>query len=95
MAAECGGAMTGRVAGKAVIVFGAGAIGPGLGNGKAAAIVYAREGASVLCVDRSLAAAEETARQAALESEREAARLTMRLTGRLTGTQPPYPSPLT
>lgn len=52
--------MTGRVEGKSVIVFGAGSIGPGLGNGKAAAITYAREGASVLCVDRNLAAAEET-----------------------------------
>jgi NAD(P)-dependent dehydrogenase (short-subunit alcohol dehydrogenase family) len=57
--------MTGRVAGKSVIVFGAGSVGPGLGNGKAAAIVYAREGASVLCVDRSLTAAEETVGEAA------------------------------
>ena len=50
----------GRVAGKRVAVIGAGSIGPGLGNGKAAAIIYAREGARVLCVDCNRAAAEET-----------------------------------
>jgi NAD(P)-dependent dehydrogenase (short-subunit alcohol dehydrogenase family) len=56
--------MTGRVDGKAVIVFGAGSVGPGLGNGKAAAILYAREGASVLCVDRSAEAAAGTVAEA-------------------------------
>ena len=50
----------GRVAGKAVLVTGAGSIGPGWGNGKAAAVLYAREGAKVLCVDNRLEAAEET-----------------------------------
>jgi NAD(P)-dependent dehydrogenase (short-subunit alcohol dehydrogenase family) len=50
-----------RVAGKVAIVAGAGAIGDGWGNGKAAAFVYGKEGASVFCVDRRLAAAEETA----------------------------------
>ena len=50
----------GRVAGKAVLVTGAGSIGPGWGNGKAAAVLYAREGAGVLCVDYRLDAAEET-----------------------------------
>ncbi len=53
--------MTGRVAGKSAAVIGAGSIGPGWGNGKAAAVLYAREGAQVLCVDRDRAAAEETA----------------------------------
>ncbi len=53
-------AQAGRVAGKAVLVTGAGSIGPGWGNGKAAAVLYAREGAKVLCVDRRLDAAEET-----------------------------------
>lgn len=52
--------MTGRVAGKVAIVTGAGSIGPGIGNGKAAAIVYAREGASVMLVDYNLDAALET-----------------------------------
>ncbi len=51
-----------RVRGKAVIVTGAGSIGPGLGNGKASSIVYAREGARVMLVDANLAAAEETQR---------------------------------
>lgn len=45
---------------KVVIVTGAGSVGAGWGNGKAAATLYAREGAKVLAVDRSLKAAEET-----------------------------------
>jgi NAD(P)-dependent dehydrogenase (short-subunit alcohol dehydrogenase family) len=49
-----------RVLGKVAVVTGAGSNGPGIGNGKAAAIVYAREGASVMLVDRRLEAAEET-----------------------------------
>jgi len=49
-----------RVKGKGAIVVGAGSIGPGMGNGKASAILYAREGARVLVVDRNLEAAEET-----------------------------------
>jgi NAD(P)-dependent dehydrogenase (short-subunit alcohol dehydrogenase family) len=45
--------MTHRMAGKAVIVAGAGQIaGETIGNGRACAIRYASEGASVLCVDR-------------------------------------------
>ena len=39
---------------------GAGSRGPGLGNGKAAAILFAREGARILCVDREVERAEET-----------------------------------
>lgn len=49
-----------RVKGKIAIVTGAGSIGPGTGNGKASAILYAREGAMVMLVDRNLKAAEET-----------------------------------
>jgi NAD(P)-dependent dehydrogenase (short-subunit alcohol dehydrogenase family) len=49
-----------RVRGKVIIVTGAGSIGPGVGNGKASAIVYAREGAKVMLVDLNLKAAEET-----------------------------------
>ena len=52
--------MTDRVKGKRTLVIGAGSIGPGLGNGKAAALAYAREGASVLAVDRDACAARET-----------------------------------
>jgi len=50
-----------RLNGKVAIVTGAGSIGPGIGNGKASAIVYAREGARVMAVDINLKAAEETA----------------------------------
>ena len=53
--------MAGRLDAKAAIVTGAGSIGPGWGNGKAAAVAYAREGARVLCADLNIAAAEETA----------------------------------
>jgi NAD(P)-dependent dehydrogenase (short-subunit alcohol dehydrogenase family) len=52
--------MTDRLAGKVAIVMGAGSRGEGIGNGKAAAILFAREGARVLCVDSTVARAEET-----------------------------------
>jgi NAD(P)-dependent dehydrogenase (short-subunit alcohol dehydrogenase family) len=52
--------MAGRLRGKVAIVTGAGSRGPGLGNGKAAAILFAREGARVLCVDQAQSRAEET-----------------------------------
>jgi NAD(P)-dependent dehydrogenase (short-subunit alcohol dehydrogenase family) len=52
---------TGRVEGKVAIVTGAGSTpGPGIGTGKAAAVVLAREGASVLLVDMHPERAEET-----------------------------------
>ena len=47
---------------KVVIVSGAGSSGPGWGNGKAAAALYAREGAKVFAVDFRLEAAQETQR---------------------------------
>lgn len=53
--------MTGKLEGKVAIVTGAGSIGPGWGNGKATAVLFAREGAKVLCTDINLGAAEETA----------------------------------
>ena len=53
--------MAGRLEGKAAVVVGAGQTpGETLGNGRAMAILFAREGARVLCVDRILARAEET-----------------------------------
>lgn len=52
--------MAERVKDKVAIVTGAGSIGPGWGNGKAAAVLYAREGAKVLAVDRNRDAADET-----------------------------------
>jgi NAD(P)-dependent dehydrogenase (short-subunit alcohol dehydrogenase family) len=51
-----------RLKGKVALVVGAGSIGPGWGNGKAAAVAFAREGARVFCADINLAAAEETVR---------------------------------
>ena len=53
--------MPGRLADKVALVVGAGSVGEGWGNGKAAAVLYAREGASVFAVDLRLEAAEETA----------------------------------
>jgi len=49
-----------RVAGKVAIVTGAGSVGDGWGNGKAAAVTYAREGAKVFAVDFRAPAATET-----------------------------------
>ncbi len=53
--------MTGRLQDKIALVVGAGSVGPGWGNGKATAVLFAREGATVVCADRALTAAEETA----------------------------------
>src|ERR1700704_3853892 len=52
--------MTDRLAGKVAIVTGAGSRGEGIGNGKAASILFAREGASVVCADQVASRAEET-----------------------------------
>src|SRR4051794_30078655 len=43
--------MTGRLNGKVAVVTGAGSRGPGIGNGKAASILFAREGAQIICAD--------------------------------------------
>ena len=50
----------GRLEGKVAIVTGAGSSGPGIGTGKAASILFARERASVLLADREAQRAEET-----------------------------------
>jgi NAD(P)-dependent dehydrogenase (short-subunit alcohol dehydrogenase family) len=53
--------MAERLAGKVAIVVGAGQTpGDTIGNGRATAILFAREGARVVAVDRLLASAEET-----------------------------------
>ena len=49
-----------RLAGKVAIVTGAGSSGPGIGNGKATSVLFAREGAKVLLVDALVGRAEET-----------------------------------
>jgi NAD(P)-dependent dehydrogenase (short-subunit alcohol dehydrogenase family) len=56
-----------RLKDRVALVFGAGSSGPGWGNGKAAAVNYAREGALVVAVDQFTRAAEETAEIIALE----------------------------
>jgi NAD(P)-dependent dehydrogenase (short-subunit alcohol dehydrogenase family) len=51
--------MVGRLHEKVALV-GAGSVGPGWGNGKAAAVLFARVGAKVLCADVNEDAANET-----------------------------------
>lgn len=51
-----------RLENKVAVVIGAGqGPGEGMGNGRATAILFAREGARVVCVDKNLSSAEETA----------------------------------
>ena len=50
-----------RLEGKVILVFGAGSVGEGWGNGKAASVAYAREGATVIAIDREKSAADATA----------------------------------
>src|SRR5690242_16154217 len=50
------------LAGKVAIVTGSGSIGPGWGNGKATAVLLARQGATVVGVDIDAAAAADTHR---------------------------------
>jgi len=50
----------GRLAGKVAIVTGAGSRAPGIGNGRATAILFAREGARVVLVDRVAEWADQT-----------------------------------
>jgi len=49
-----------RLKDKVAPVVGAGSIGPGWGNGKATAVLFAREGAKVFAVDINLSAVEES-----------------------------------
>lgn len=52
--------MGNRLKNKVAVVTGAGSIGPGWGNGKATAVLFAREGAKVFAADINLEAADET-----------------------------------
>src|SRR5438128_2249278 len=60
--------MAGRLDGKRAVVVGGGQTpGATIGNGRATSILFAREGATVLVVDRDLESAKDT--QAVIESE--------------------------
>ncbi len=59
--------MADRFRDKVALVLGAGSVGPGFGNGKATATLFAREGAHVFGVDQSAEAVAETGR--IIESE--------------------------
>jgi NAD(P)-dependent dehydrogenase (short-subunit alcohol dehydrogenase family) len=61
---------SGRFAGKVAIVTGAGSIGPGWGNGRSIAVAFAREGATVIGIDRDDAAMRETRERIAEEGGR-------------------------
>ena len=49
-----------RLQGKVVIVTGAGSVGPGWGNGRAVAVLFAQAGATIFAVDRQLDTMDET-----------------------------------
>lgn len=56
--------MTGRLHGKVAVITGAGCVGPGWGNGRAAAVAFAREGAQIFAVDLHEDAMAETVTRA-------------------------------
>jgi NAD(P)-dependent dehydrogenase (short-subunit alcohol dehydrogenase family) len=55
--------MSGRLQDRIAIVVGAGSIGSDISNGAACAVTYAREGAKLLCADRSIENARDTVRR--------------------------------
>jgi NAD(P)-dependent dehydrogenase (short-subunit alcohol dehydrogenase family) len=61
--------VAGRVEGKVALITGAGCVGPGWGNGRASAVLFAREGAKVFAVDKSADAMTETVARAGNEGE--------------------------
>ena len=54
--------MAGRLADRVALIIGAGSVGAGWGNGRASAVLFAREGARVFATDIDEAALAETAR---------------------------------
>src|ERR1700761_2953362 len=52
--------MVGRLQDKVAIIAGAGCVGPGWGNGRAASAIFGREGAKIFAVDLRAEAMEET-----------------------------------
>jgi NAD(P)-dependent dehydrogenase (short-subunit alcohol dehydrogenase family) len=63
------GIMPGRVEGKVALIVGAGCVGPGWGNGRAAAVLFAREGARVFAVDKDPDSMTETVVRAGNDGE--------------------------
>jgi len=61
--------MSGRLAGKIALVTGAGCVGPGWGNGRAAAVIFAREGAKVFAVDKNPDSMAETVQLAGPDAD--------------------------
>jgi NAD(P)-dependent dehydrogenase (short-subunit alcohol dehydrogenase family) len=61
--------MRGRVEGKVALVVGAGCIGPDWGNGRAAAVLFAQEGAKVFAVDKNAEAMAETVERVGHDGE--------------------------
>ncbi len=59
-----------RIENKVALIVGAGSVGPGWGNGRAIAALFAREGATVFGADKDQAAAAETQRLIASEGGR-------------------------
>lgn len=59
--------MSKRLKNKVAVVLGAGSSDPGWGNGKAAAVLFVREGAKVFAVDLRQRATEETRKIIAAE----------------------------
>jgi NAD(P)-dependent dehydrogenase (short-subunit alcohol dehydrogenase family) len=55
--------VSGRLDGRVAVITGAGSVGPGWGNGRAAAVIFAREGAKVFLVDLDKESLEVTAEQ--------------------------------
>jgi NAD(P)-dependent dehydrogenase (short-subunit alcohol dehydrogenase family) len=55
-------AASGRLKDKVAIVTGAGCVGPGWGNGRAVAVLFAQAGARIFAVDKSMEAMQETIR---------------------------------
>jgi NAD(P)-dependent dehydrogenase (short-subunit alcohol dehydrogenase family) len=52
--------VAGRLQGKIALIVGAGCVGPGWGNGRAACVLFAQEGARIFAVDRDMGPMEET-----------------------------------
>jgi len=57
--------MAGRLQGKVALITGAGCVGPGWGNGRATAVLFAREDAKVFAADKNGDSMKETVERVA------------------------------